>query len=31
MRMGRFDTSCTTKNEKYAIIYHYLFFLTGAP
>ena len=24
--MGRFDTSCTTKNEKYAIIYHYFFF-----
>ena len=26
MRMGRFDTSCTTKKEKYAIIYHYFFY-----
>ena len=30
MRMGRFDTSCTTKNEKYAIIYHYFFFHRGS-
>ena len=28
--MGRFDTSCTTKNEKYAIIYHYFFFHRGS-